>query len=111
MSGTTVVELHEDELHSTVGTWKLCQRLLADRIGYSRFRQRLFSEGIGELTDDMCLRPLLIVQLTVQRHCATDETSEEELLCKCQGNSVSKIEQLLRTPQDPNPRGGTVEPA
>ena len=108
VSGTTVAELHEDELCSMVDHESSVQdlkRFLADRIGYSRFRQRLFSAEIGELHDDMCLTPLSSVQLVVLNFCAPDEMAAEELLRKCQENRLCEIEQLLQKPQDPNERG------
>ena len=55
LSGATVTQLHEEELSCMVESGqsgKDLKKLLASRIGYSRFRQRLFSEDMGELQDE-----------------------------------------------------------
>ena len=54
--GATVAQLDEDEFQCMVEQtqWVLdLKRILADRVGCSRFRLRLFGHGIGELLDDM----------------------------------------------------------
>ena len=56
LSGATVSQLHEEDLLCMVESGqsvKDLKKLLASRIGYSRFRQRLVSEEMGELQDDM----------------------------------------------------------
>ena len=79
------------------------KQFLAERIGYSRFRQRLFGV-MGELRDDMQVRPPPRVQLVILDFCAPDEAVEEELLRTCGENDVGKLEQLLQKPQDPRNR-------
>ena len=68
MSGQTVAELDEDEVHCMVESGKTVRdlkRRLSARVEYSRFEQRLMSGEIGELQDDMHLRPLPSVQLVI----------------------------------------------
>ena len=103
MFGATVAQLDEDEFQCMVEQtqWVLdLKRILADRVGCSRFRLRLFGHGIGELLDDMSLRPLPSVQLVILDFCA-DETMEKKLLQYCEENRVDEVAQLLQRPQDP----------
>ena len=78
------------------------KRLLSAQVGCSRFQQRLISDEMGELEDDLPLRPLSSVQLVILPLCAIDETMGQELLGSCQENNWAHIERLLQKPMDPN---------
>ena len=78
LSGATSTQLHDKELGCMVESGRLfgdLKKLLARRVGYSRFRQRLLSEHMGELQDDMPVRPLSIVQLVILDFCAPEKGS------------------------------------
>ena len=108
LSGDAVTRLHEEELGcmvesgTSIGDLK---KLLAGRIGYSRFRQRLLSDDIGELQDNMPVRKLTSVQLVILDFCAPEETVWEKLLFACENNLVVEVATLLQTPLNPNGRG------
>ena len=105
VSGNTVAQLDQDELHYMVESGNTVldlKRLLSARVGCSRFQQKLFSDEIGELEDDMPLTPMPNVQLVILPLCIPDETTQEELLQSCLENRVAHLEQLLRKPHDPN---------
>ncbi|CAK9051210.1 unnamed protein product [Durusdinium trenchii] len=85
------------------------KKFLASRIGYSRFRQRLVTEEMGELQDDMPVRKLPSLQLVILDFCAPEQATSEALLLACENNRVVEVEQLLQNPLDPN-RGGTGPP-
>ena len=113
LSGATVAQLHEEELSYMVESGqsvKDLKKLLADRIEYSRFRQRLFSEEMGELQDDMPVRKLPGLQLVILDFCAPEEANWEALLHACENNRVVEVEQLLQKPLDPNRRGPSPQP-
>lgn len=108
VSGTIVAQLEEDEVRCMVEsgrTVRELKRVLAAQVGCSRFRQRLLTDEIGELQDDMPLCPLPRVQLVILSFCAPHEIVEEELLRACEENRVCDIERLLQKPQDPNRKG------
>ena len=112
LSGATVTQLHEEELSCMVESGqsvKDLKKFLASRIGYSRFRQRLVSEELGELRDDMPVKKLPSLQLVILDFCAPEQATSEALLLACQNNRVVEVEQLLQKPLDPN-RGGTGPP-
>ena len=105
LSGTTVVQLDESELRCMVERGKSIgdlKQLLSTQVGCSRFQQRLFSDDLGELVDDMSLRQLPTVGLVILPFCAFDKIMDEELLRNCKANDVDEIEGLLQRPQDPN---------
>ena len=105
LSGATIAKLDEDALHGMVEqgyTIRDLKRFLANRIGYSRFRQRLFNGETKELADDMFLTPLPCVQLVLLDFGASDTT--KELLKNCRQNRVHEVEKLLQWSQDPNQR-------
>ena len=114
LSGATVTHLHEEEWGCMVESGKHVRdlkKLLASRIGYSRFRQRFLSEDMGELPDDMLLIQMPSVQLVVLDFCAPEETIWEDLLLACENNRVVEVTQLLQKPLDPNARGDIdIEP-
>ncbi|CAK9100631.1 unnamed protein product [Durusdinium trenchii] len=110
VSGNAIAQLDEDELHYMVESGQSVRdlkRLLSAQVGCSRFQQRLFSDELGELEDDLALRTLSSVQLIILPLCAPDKTMEEELLRGCAENNVAQIEWLLQKPLDPN-RDGLV---
>lgn len=81
LSGATVAKLHDDEIGSMAergSSVRDLKLLLANRIGFSRFQQGLLSEEIGELQDDMDLRPLPTTTGNPAL-CAPDETAKKEL--------------------------------
>ena len=105
LSGATVTKLHEEELSCMVESGqsvKELKKLLASRVGYSRFRQRLVSEEMGELHDDMPVRKLPSLQLVILDFCAPEKAKSNALLHACENNRVVEVEQLLHTPLDPN---------
>ena len=113
LSGATVSQLHEEDLLCMVESGqsvKDLKRLLASRIGYSRFRQRLVSKELGELRDDMPVRQLPSLQLVILDFCAPEQAKWEALLLACQNNRVVEVEQLLQKPLDPNRRGPSPQP-
>lgn len=60
ISGTILTELSEEDVRCMVEdgrTVRDLKKILTDPLGHSRFRQRLFSEGLGELQDHMPLAP------------------------------------------------------
>ena len=104
VSGKTVAQLDEDELHCMVESCKTVRdlkRLLSVQVGCSRFQQRLVSDEIGELQDYMPLRPLPSVQLIVLPFCVLDEITEEELVHYCREDRVTHVERLLQKPYKP----------
>ena len=108
VSGNTIAQLDEDELLYMVESGQSVRdlkRRLSAQVGCSRFQQRLFSDELGELEDDLALRTLSSVQLVILPLCAPDETMEEELLTSCQENNVAQIARLLQKPLDPNGQG------
>ena len=111
VSGTTIAHVDEDELHRMVECGKSflhLKQLLSAKVGHSRFRQRLLSDTMGELHDDMPLIPVSSVQLVLVDFCPLDEIRGYELLRSCQWNNVVEVDKLLRTPHDPNWRGGNT---
>ena len=112
LSGATVVQLEEEELDrivasgNTVGDLK---KLLASRIGYSRFRLKLLNEDMGELQDDMPVTQLLSVQLVMLDFCAPEEAVWEALLLACKGNRVDEVTSLLQKPLNPNSTGADAD--
>ena len=108
VSGNTIAQVDEEELRYMVESGQLVRdlkRLLSAKVGCSRFQQRLFSDELGELEDDLPLRALSSVQLVILPLCAPDETMQEELFRSCQQNNVTDIERLLQQPLDPNEEG------
>ena len=105
LSGATVAKLHDDEIGSMVesgSSVRDLKLLLANRIGFSRFQQGLLSEEIGELQDDMDLRPLPTTTGNPAL-CAPDETAKKELhRAYDEANDVAEMERLLQKPQNPN---------
>ena len=78
------------------------KQLLSAQVGCSRFEQRLFSDEIGELQDDVPLGPLPTVRLVVPPLCALDS---EKLLLSCRVNNVIDVERQLQRPLDPDGGG------
>ena len=105
MSGATIAKLDEDELRCMVErgcTIRDLKRIIADGVGHSNFRQRLFTES-GELQDDMPLAPWPSVRLVLDFN-VPDETMEE-LLRNCNKKGLAELDTLLQERQDPNNRG------
>ncbi|CAK9117943.1 unnamed protein product [Durusdinium trenchii] len=105
LSGATVTQLDKEGWGYMVESGKTVRdlkKLLAGRVGYSRFRQRLLSGDMGELQDDLLLRQLPSVQLVVLDFCMPEETIWEDLLLACENNRVVEVTQLLQKPLDPN---------
>ena len=114
LSGEIVAEFDDDELDEMVGSNKLVKdlkKVLADRIGVSRFRQRLFTGEI-ELQDNMPLPSVPSVQLVTVNFAEPDQGMEEELLRRCQENNLGELEMLLQRQQNPDrkPNAGRIAP-
>ena len=108
LSGAILTQLHEEELGCMVESGQTVldlKKLLADRLGYSRFRQRLLSEE-AELRDDMPLSNLPPLQLVVLDFCTGEVAVREELLLACEQNQVGEVARLLQQPLDPNRHTG-----
>ena len=108
VSGKALAQLDEEELHYMVESGQSVRdlkRRLSAQVGCSRFQQRLLSDELGELEDDLALRTLSSVQLVILPLCVPDETMEEELLTSCKQNNVADLERLLQKPLDPNGEG------
>ena len=80
------------------------ETLLATRVGYSRFRQRLFADDMGELRDEMLLSRLPSVQLIILDLHDADDAMVEQLFCACEQGRLTEVEQLLQKPLNPNLR-------
>ena len=112
-SGATVTQLDEEELGYMVESRKSVRdlkNLLQGRLGYSRFRQRLLSEDMGELQDDMPITRFPSLQLVILDFCEPEETAWEALLLACKENRVDEVTCLLQKPLDPNGTGADNEP-
>ena len=104
LSGEIIAQLDDKDLDEMSGSNKLVKdlkKVLADQIGVSRFRQRLFTGEI-ELQDNMPLPSVPSVQLVTLNFAEPDLGMEEELFRQCQENKLEEIEMLLRKPQDPD---------
>ena len=113
LSGAAVTQLHEEELACMVESGKSVRdlkKLLASRVGYSRFRQRLLSEDVGELQDDMPVRQLRSVQLVILDFCAPEENSWKDLLLAFENNQIVEVTKILQKPLDPNSEGAHTHP-
>ena len=74
------------------------------RFGSSRPRQRLLSEDLGELHDDMLVRKWGCVQVVVLDFCLPNEDLMRlRKLCACGQNRVGEVQFLLQKPLDPRP--------
>ena len=106
LSGATLCQLHEEELGRMVASGKTfldLKILLANQIGRSRFRQRLFTE-MGELQDDMPLTGLPSVQLVILDFCTPEKAVWDRLLLACRENQDAEVANLLKTPLNPDGR-------
>ena len=105
LSGTRIAELDQHELDRMVdsghGRIADLKQLLATQLGYSRFRQRIFSED-AELQDDMPLRPIPSVQLVLLDFSSLNDITEDALFLACFENEAGEVESLLQSPLDPN---------
>ncbi|CAK9099458.1 unnamed protein product [Durusdinium trenchii] len=114
LSGATVTQLHEEELACMVESGSSVRdlnRRLTDRVGFSRFRQRLLNAEVGELQDDVPVRQLPpSLQLVILNFCAPKEAVWEALLRACEDNRVAAVRRLLQKPLDPNGRGAETDP-
>ncbi|CAK9064067.1 unnamed protein product [Durusdinium trenchii] len=107
LSGSTTIKLDEEELNEMVVSGKCVRELktlLATRVGYSRFRQRLFADDMGELRDEMLLSRLPSVQLIILDLHDADDAMVEQLFCACEQGRLTEVEQLLQKPLNPNLR-------
>jgi len=107
LSGSTTIKLDEEELNEMVVSGKCVRELktlLATRVGYSRFRQRLFADDMGELRGEMLLSRLPSVQLIILDLHDADDAMVEQLFCACEQGRLTEVEQLLQKPLNPNLR-------
>eukprot|EP00435_Cladocopium_sp_Y103_P043297 s2143_g12.t1 len=110
LSGETLAELDKDVYARMVEdsrSVKDLKQVLATETGFSRFRQRILVDGIGQLEDDMPLASMASMQLVILDFVA-DERSQKEFMRACKKNRVGKVEQLLQEPQDPNGSGDNI---
>ena len=113
LSGATLTKLHEEELAYMVENGhsvRDLKKLLADRVGFSRFRQRLLSGELGELQDDMPVRQVPSLQLIVLNFCPPEKAVWKALLHACKKNKAAQVTKLLEKPFDPNGRGAKANP-
>ena len=113
LSGAIVARLHEEELGCMVESGKYVldlKKLLSGRVGYSRFRQRLLSEDMGELPDDMPARQLSSLQLVILDFCVPEMPVWEALCRACENFRIVEVEKLLKNPLDPNGTGAAGNP-
>ena len=118
IAGAVLTQLYEEELGHMVGSGKYVRDLkklvIATRIGYSRFRLRLLSEEMGELQDDMPVRPLPSLQLynyiVILDYCGPKGANGQALRLACQNNQVVEVTSLLQKPLNPNGTGAHIDP-
>ena len=108
LSSNILTEFDEDELSAMAekggATTSLAlKRCLADRIGQSRFRQRLFHDG-SQVNDHEILTPPMDLQLVILDILTSDQQDDtpRRLIDACWRNHWEELESLLQAPQDPN---------
>eukprot|EP00435_Cladocopium_sp_Y103_P029712 s982_g7.t1 len=102
VSGEEMAVLDAAEIEGKSG--KELKRLLAPRLGYVRFRQRLLFEDGREVHDDTILTlddGTLNLQMVFLAYCPSDEPLDMQLVFACQKGDVKTLEQLLKAPRDP----------
>eukprot|EP00435_Cladocopium_sp_Y103_P016477 s426_g4.t1 len=100
-SGETLTVL-EDDLQGQ--TAKAVKKVLAAKVGISRFKQRLFVEdGSREIQDDETLDPApLKIQLVVLEFYPPEDEETQKIISASQENNLVALEQLLQQPRNPN---------
>ena len=112
VTGAVLTQLDEEELSYMVGSGQYVRHLktlIAKKIGYSRFRLRLLSEEMGELQDDMPVRPLPSLHLVILDYCAPEEANWQALHLACENNQVVEVTSLLQKPLNPNGTGADID--
>ena len=107
LSGDPVAELHVEELEATCQEGSLVvalKRILAAKLGCSRFQLKLLGEDRTEIGDDASLTgpaEILMVRMEFQSSgVATDVT----FVSACGGGRVTEVERLLNALQNPDAR-------
>lgn len=104
-TGAAVAELHEEQSRPMVdseGPVRALKEFLAARIGYSRFRQRLFGEDMSELQEDASLLVPLDLRLVILDFQAAGGVERQRFLCNCGQNLFIEVERMLQSLHDPN---------
>lgn len=106
MSSNILAEFDEDEFSAMAEkhgatTCLALKRCLANRIGQSRFRQRLFHDG-SQVNDHEILTPPMDLQLVILDIRTSAQQEDHRLIDACWGNHWEELESLLQGPQDPN---------
>ncbi|CAK9034688.1 unnamed protein product [Durusdinium trenchii] len=112
VAGAVLTQLQEEELGCMVESGKYVRdlkTLIATKIGYSRFRLRLLSKEMGELQDDMPVRPLPSLQLVILDYYAPEEANWHALHFACQNKRVVEVTRLLQKPLNPNWTGADID--
>ena len=95
------------DMEKTYGkTVRALKRWLAERLGVTRFRQRIMMEDSSEvLSDDFELTPPLDLQLVILDYLPKDTSMEKAFFLACADNHLDEVERMLQQPQDPNEKG------
>ena len=96
--------LAENE-HISVGELK---RVLVDHIQLPRFRQRLLNDGGELLHDEMNLSLPVTVQLVKMEILPPEHHRDMAFMAACAGNAVAEVEDMLKSPQNPNVQSDLV---
>eukprot|EP00438_Fugacium_kawagutii_P014864 Skav220140 [mRNA] locus=scaffold1320:179617:182382:+ [translate_table: standard] len=102
VSGEVLASFEAEEVRDRAA--KEVKRLLAPRVGVSRFRQRFFLENaLEDISDDEILFPgttkVWLVRLGFER---TVGELDEQMIRACENNDTEVLERLLQRPCDPN---------
>lgn len=81
---------------------KELKTFIGEKLGYSRFRQRLFCEDGKEIKGDKLSLDPQNVQLVVLDLLPLDRTEDEKLLAACRKDNEKTVEKLLQRPRNPN---------
>ena len=81
---------------------KELKTFIGEKLGYSRFRQRLFCEDGKEIKGDKLSLDPQNVQLVVLDLLPNDRTEDEKLLAACRKDNEKTVEKLLQRPRNPS---------
>ena len=102
LAGKTLATFSAEEVEGK--TVKSLKTLVGKQIGVTRFRQKWLAEDQSELPDDAVV-PCSDVQLVVLNFVQADAGEVEKLVQASSRNHVDQVDELLRTPMNPNPEG------
>ena len=109
LSGDPVAELHVEELEATHQEGSLVlalKKILAAKLGCSRFRMKLLQEDRQEIHDDAPLTgpaDILLVRMDFQLSNVATDTA---FLSACEGGHVTEVDCLLHALPNPDAREG-----